>query len=187
MKAKIFLLVFIIVAVLIYTVVLFQRSSEEKIEFLNNMGDFILKSSAFKHGELIPSRYTCDGENINPLFEIKNVPQEVKSLILIMDDPNATSGGAWDHWLLWNINPNTQYIAEDNIPEGAVQGANSWGRARYGGPCPPKGSAPHRYMFKLYALGVTLDLPEGAGKSELLEAMDGHILGETVLMGMYGR
>lgn len=151
------------------------------------MEDFVLKSSAFKNGGLIPSRYTCDGENINPLFEIRNVPNGTKSLVLIVDDPDATGGGVWDHWILWNINPSTQYISEDSIPENAQQGANSWGHARYGGPCPPRGNAPHRYMFKLYALGVTINLPGGSGKSELLEVMSGHVLEETVLMGMYGR
>lgn len=153
----------------------------------NNSEIFTLKSSAFKHGESIPPRYTCDGENINPLFEIRNVPHEAKNIVLIMDDPDTTSGGVWDHWILWNISPNTQYISEDNIPEGVTQGVNSWGHARYGGPCPPRGSNSHRYMFKLYALDKMLDLREGATKTELEKAMNGHILRGTVLMGMYGR
>ena len=115
------------------------------------MGDLILKSPAFENGAEIPSRYTCDGENINPTLIIENVPEGVKSLVLIMDDPDATGGATWDHWLLWNIPPETKEISENSVPAGAIQGKTSWGTNKYGGPCPPKGSSPHRYMFKLYA------------------------------------
>lgn len=146
-----------------------------------------IKSSAFKDGDFIPSRFTGDGENINPLLEIKNVPEGTKSLALIMDDPDATGGVTWIHWVLWNIHPKTQYIAEDSVPEGAVVGVNSWGKNEYGGPYPPKGSKPHRYMFKLFALDTTLDLSPDAPLSQLEKAMEGHILDKALLVGLYKR
>lgn len=151
------------------------------------MKTFILKSSAFKEGETIPAKHTCDAENVNPLLEIKNVPEGIKSLALILDDPDATGGVTWDHWLLWNIDPRTQYISEDNIPAGAVQGINSFGKIKYGGPCPPKGASAHRYMFKLFALDTTLSLTEGATKAELEGAIANHVLNETTLIGFYAR
>jgi hypothetical protein len=154
--------------------------------YRNTMGNLVLKSSAFKAGEFIPQKFTCDGENINPFLEIRNIPPEAKSLVLIMDDPDAPAG-TWDHWLLWNIDPKTQYIPEDSVPPGARLGKNSFGRLNYGGPCPPRGSNPHRYMFKIYALDVVLELPEGASKQELLKAMEGHILDEEALIGLYAR
>lgn len=151
------------------------------------MNSLHLKSSAFKDSDLIPSKHTCDGENVNPLLEIQGTPEGTKSLALIVDDPDATGGVTWDHWLLWNIDPRTQYISEDTLPSGAVQGKNSFSKIKYGGPCPPKGTAPHRYMFKLYALDTILDLSEGEEKQALEEAMLGHILDETILTGFYGR
>jgi Raf kinase inhibitor-like YbhB/YbcL family protein len=151
------------------------------------MGNIALKSSAFKEGETIPKKYTCDGDDINPMLEIRNVPPEAKSLALIVDDPDATRGVPWDHWTLWNINPRTQYISEDTLPDGVVLGTTSFGHQKYGGPCPQKGSKPHRYMFKLYALDVVLDIPAGATKAEVEKAMEGHILDQTILTGLYSR
>lgn len=151
------------------------------------MANFELKSSAFRNNEPIPGRYTCDGEDVNPLLEIKNAPENAKSLVLIVDDPDATGGVTWDHWLLFNIDPRTQYIAEGSVPSGALQGKNSWGRANYGGPCPPRGAKTHRYMFKLYALDTQLDLPEGASKQEIEKAMEGHIIDRATLIGLYQR
>ncbi len=151
------------------------------------MSNIVIKSSAFKEGETIPAKYTCEGENVNPFLEIRNVPQGTKSLALIMDDPDATGGRTWDHWIMWNIEPGTQYVAEDTVPHNAVVGLNSWGSNRYGGPCPPPGNAPHRYVFKLYALDAILDLSSDSPKERLVEAMEGHILEETALVGMFGR
>ncbi len=147
----------------------------------------ILKSSAFKEGEVIPEKYTCDGENVNPFLEIRNAPQGTKSLALVVDDPDASSGGVWDHWVIWNIPAGTQYIEEDTIPQGVAQGRTSFGSNRYGGPCPPRGSKPHRYRFKIYALDTTLDLPQETGRVGLESAMEGHILDQGQLIGLYGR
>ncbi len=160
---------------------------ENRVIVSGTMGDLILKSSVFKQNEPVPAKHTCDGANVNPFLELRNAPEGTQSFALIIDDPDATGGVTWDHWVLWNIGPKTQYISEDNVPAGAAQGKNSWGKTVYGGPCPPRGSKPHRYQFKLYALDVMLDLPEGATKQELERAMGGHILGQTVLVGRYGR
>ncbi len=151
------------------------------------MGNLALKSSTFRDGDPIPAKFTCDGDNVNPMLEIRNAPRETKSFALIVDDPDASNGGVWDHWIVWNIDPKTQYVMEDNIPFGAVEGKNSFGKEHYGGPCPPRGNQAHRYMFKLYALNTALDLPQGASKAELEEAIKGHVLEETTLMGKYGR
>jgi len=149
------------------------------------MEKLTLKSSGFKDGGMIPAKYTCDGENVNPLLEIRNVPEGTMSLALVVDDPDATGGGVWDHWVVWNIEPGTQYILEDNIPHGAIQGKTSFGSRRYGGPCPSKGSGTHGYRFKLYALDMMLDLSDEAGKDALEREMQEHILAEATLTGLY--
>lgn len=118
---------------------------------------------------------------MNPPLNITGIPEGTVSLVLIMDDPDAPMG-TWDHWILWNIAPATQ-IEENSVPEGAVQGVNSWRRNDYGGPCPPSGT--HRYFFKLYALDTMLDLELAAGKRRVETAMKGHILGEAQLIGLY--
>ncbi|MCP6719801.1 MAG: YbhB/YbcL family Raf kinase inhibitor-like protein [Patescibacteria group bacterium] len=150
------------------------------------MGNLLLKSSAFKNNGLIPAKYTCDGEDVNPLIEILNVPEGAKSTVLIMDDPDAPAG-TWDHWILWNIDPKTHYIPEDSVPGSALQGKTSFSREGYGGPCPPKGDKAHRYMFRVFALDVMLDIPEGSPKTEVLKAMEGHVLDKTVFTGLYQR
>ena len=151
------------------------------------MGNLVIKSSAFKNNDFIPTRHTCDGDNVNPFIEILNAPAETKSIALIMDDPDATGGVTWVHWLLWNMEPKTHYIPEDNVPGNAVLGTTSFGKIKYGGPCPPRGSEPHRYMFKVYALDSVLDLAEGALKEDLEKAMEGHVLDDGVLIGLYQR
>jgi len=143
-----------------------------------------LTSPAFDHGEFIPKKYTCQGENINPELVIEDVPMGAKSLVLIIDDPDAPMG-TWDHWVVWNIPPNVTIIGEDSVPPDAVVGKNSWGKNEYGGPCPPSGI--HRYFFKLYALDIELDLEPSATKSEVEQAMRGHVLAEAVLMGKYSK
>lgn len=145
-----------------------------------------LTSEAFNHAELIPSKYTCDGEDIAPPLAWNGVPANTKSLVLIVDDPDAPNG-VWDHWLLFNIPPSAQSLVEGAypLPPGAEEGANSWGRRGYGGPCPP--DKMHRYLFKLYALDTPLDLLNGAKKSQIEAAMKNHILAQTELLGKYER
>jgi Raf kinase inhibitor-like YbhB/YbcL family protein len=147
----------------------------------------LVKSSAFKDGGNVSLKHTCDGDNVNPLLEIRNAPAGTKSLVLIMDDPDATRGGTWYHWLVWNIDPKTQYIDEDTIPYGAVQGTGSGGRVRYEGPCPPRGNPAHHYRFSIYALDTLLELPAGSDEAALKAAMNGHVLAQGMLIGLYGR
>lgn len=154
---------------------------------VNNINESSLKltSSAFSHNQKIPQQYTCDGQNINPPLTIKGVPAGTKSLTLLVDDPDAPLG-VWDHWLVWSILPNVQEITQGSVPQGAIQGRNSFGENKYGGPCPPTGVS-HRYVFKLYALDTTLNLAEGAAKKEVEQKMEGHIIGKTELIGLYQR
>ena len=151
--------------------------------------DINISSAAFKEGEMIPSKYTCDGENISPSLEWTGIPKGTKSIALICDDPDAPRG-TWVHWVLFNIPGDVSGLSE-NIPRhstlknGARQGMNDSRQLGYDGPCPPGGT--HRYFFKLYALDNMLSLETGATKAQLLKVMEGHILAEGQLMGKYKR
>lgn len=144
-----------------------------------------LQSNAFQNGETIPQQYTCAGKNIHPPLQLLGVPEAARSLALIMDDPDAPRS-TFDHWIVFNIDPTTTSIEQDSSPPGATQGKNGYGVGDYRGPCPPPG-APHRYSFRLYALDTALDLPALASKSDLEQAMQGHILVQAGLIGVYGR
>ena len=145
-----------------------------------------LTSPAFKEGEVIPSIYTCEGKNISPPLEIFDVPSSAKSLVLIMDDPDVPAyvrpERMYDHWIVFNILPNTHRIHENTAPPG-TQGKNTGGKNQYTGPCPP--DREHRYFFKLYALDKMLDLRVGATKQEVESACRGHILAQCELIGRY--
>lgn len=149
------------------------------------MSELKLKSPEFKDGERIPRKYGYEENDINPPLEISGVPGEAESLALVMDDPDAIepAGKVWDHWVIWNIEPNTSQIGEDETPPGAVEGKNDYGGQGYGGPNPP--DKEHTYKFKLYALDTTIDLPRNSKKDELEEKMEGHILDKTLLEGTY--
>ncbi len=143
-----------------------------------------ITSLAFDHNAKIPSKYTCDGDNINPPLEFVDVPENAKSLVLIVDDPDA-SGKTWVHWVVYSINPEVTEVEEDSLPEGGTEGMTDFGKPGYGGPCPPSGT--HRYFFKLYALHTTLDLPKNATKAMVEEKMEGHIIDKAELIGLYNR
>jgi Raf kinase inhibitor-like YbhB/YbcL family protein len=136
-------------------------------------------SVAFSQDGHIPTKYTCEGENINPPLEIGNLPPKTKTLAVIVEDPDAPNG-TFDHWIVWNIPPN-EPITENSVP--GINGVNGFGSEGYGGPCPPSGS--HRYFFKVYALDISLDLSAGSNKKALLQAMKGHVLGRGELMAHY--
>ena len=137
-------------------------------------------SPAFQHNQTIPSKFTCEGEDLNPALVISDVPAGAKTLALIVDDPDAPMG-MWVHWVVYNIPPTLPQISENSIP--GKQGMNDFGRLTFGGPCPPSGE--HRYFFKLYALDAALNLKEGVTKKQLEEAMQGHILSKAELVGLY--
>ena len=149
-----------------------------------------LTSSAFKQGGKIPSNYTCEGDDISPPLAFAGVPKGAKSLALVIDDPDAPDPKAprrvWVHWVVLNLPPETNGLAENasarGLPAGALHGVNDFQKKTYGGPCPPIGR--HRYFFKLYALDVTLPA-KALSKSELEAAMEGHVLGKAELMATY--
>jgi Raf kinase inhibitor-like YbhB/YbcL family protein len=148
-----------------------------------------ISSTAFSEGEMIPIRYTCDGPDVSPDLSWSGVSGATKSLALICDDPDAPMG-TWVHWVLFNIPSGASGLpaeipSDAALENGARHGTNDFGRLGYGGPCPPGGT--HRYFFKLYALDTALNLDSGITKAELLEAMQGHILAESQLMGKYKR
>ena len=142
-----------------------------------------ITSSAFQEGGNIPSKFTCDGSDTSPPLQITGVPSEAKSLVLIADDPDAPSG-LFTHWLVWNIPPQTNSIAEGSAPKG-VHGTNDFGKSGYKGPCPPPGT--HRYSFKIFALDRELDLRAGAKRSQVDTAMKGHVIAQGELVGRYAR
>lgn len=140
-----------------------------------------ITSPAFKNNAPIPKKYTCDGDDINPPLKLEGLPDEAKSIVLIVDDPDAPMG-TWDHWIVWNIPPMGE-IAENVVP--GIEGMNDFQRQSYGGPCPPSGT--HRYFFKVYALKEKLDLDTNSRKSNVEKAMEGKILAKGELIGLYNR
>ena len=141
-----------------------------------------LSSPAFTDGKPIPAQHAYHHQNLNPALVIENVPQGTRALVLIMDDPDAPSG-TWNHWLVWNIAPDTRQIAAGETPAGALVGRNDFGQRRYDGPAPPSGT--HRYFFRLYALSQPLDLKAGASRQQLDAALKNHLLATATLMGTY--
>jgi Raf kinase inhibitor-like YbhB/YbcL family protein len=143
-----------------------------------------ISSSAFANNENIPAKYTCDGDNISPPLTFSNVPENTKTLLLLVDDPDSPNG-TWIHWSLWNIDPSSTEIKENEAPENAKEGMTSFGFRHYGGPCPPSGT--HRYFFKLYALDKTVELDTGSTAQDLAVSIDGHVLEEAALIGLYSK
>lgn len=147
----------------------------------NNLSNMKISSSAFENEGEIPSKYTCDGVNVNPPLLIEDVPEGTKTLALIVDDPDAPVG-IWVHWLVWNMDPSTTQIQENSKPSG-TEGTTSFGTTGYGGPCPPSGT--HRYNFKLFALDTEIDLDSSGDKAALESRMEGHIIDKVSYMGKY--
>ncbi|MBN1788823.1 MAG: YbhB/YbcL family Raf kinase inhibitor-like protein [Sedimentisphaerales bacterium] len=177
---------YILFVLLVFSCVVGQNCTAQK-------GDekmvITVTSSAFGEGQLIPAKYTCDGTNISPPLQFKGIPAGTKSIALISDDPDAPMG-TWVHWVIWNIPAEANGLPENvptdaELPDGSKQGITDFRRPGYGGPCPPSGT--HRYYFKVYALDSMLDLSVRSTKEDLLEAMQGYILAEGVLMGKYKR
>lgn len=145
-----------------------------------------LTSSAFGEGGQIPTRYTCDGEDVHPPLEIEGAPKGVQSFAILMEDEDAMDGDwHWLHWTMWNLSPHTTIIKEGKVPEGVIQGKTSEGTYHYTGPYAPKGV--HRYRFTLYALDTELNVPADVTAEELKAEMDGYVLAEAELTGTYSR
>jgi Raf kinase inhibitor-like YbhB/YbcL family protein len=150
-----------------------------------------LTSSVFQQGGSIPSRYTCEGQDVSPPLSWSGAPANTKTFALIVDDPDAPDPAnpqrVYVHWVVYNL-PATAAALPENaakaaLPKGAVQGKNDWGKAEYGGPCPPIGR--HRYFFKLYALDAELAGLSSPAKADLERAMNGHVVGSGELIGTY--
>ena len=153
---------------------------------------FTLTSTAFRHNGEIPVNYTCEGKDISPPLAWMDLPARTRSLVMIVDDPDAPDPKApkmtWVHWVLYNLPPDSTGLAEGirsiNLPKGTGEGLNDWKRKGYGGPCPPIGR--HRYFHKLYALDTVLSgLPDKPGKADIETAMGTHIIAQAVLVGTY--
>lgn len=145
------------------------------------MKELTVKSPAFENNKLIPSKYTCDGEEVSPPLTVEGIPEKTKSLALIMEDPDAPAG-LFIHWLVWNIPPSNE-IQENSVP--GTEGLNTNKKNSYHGPCPPGGT--HRYYFKVYALDTLLKLGALSDKEVLENAMQNHILAYGELIGLYRR
>jgi hypothetical protein len=186
-------LLMVVIAAIAPFIVRAQKPETQKQRAQEQMpapAGFLLSSTAFRNGEDIPARFTCDGPNISPLLAWTAPPAETQTFVLIMDDPDAPKR-TWVHWLVYDIPADTSGLP-DNLPPkaeletGARQGINDFHQQGYGGPCPPKG-ATHRYYFRLHALNTRLGVLPGATRADIERAMQGHVLAEVELMGRYTR
>lgn len=188
MNKKLYIILTLFLLAVILSIFIVVSVSKKPIPspkpLITNLLSMRLTSPEFKDNEIIPGKFTCDGLNVNPELKIYGIPDNAVSLAVILDDPDSV-GGDWSHWIVWNIDPKTSNIAENSIPAGAVVGKSDFGENKYDGPCPPSGT--HRYVFHLYALDIKLNIPENSTKTDLLKAMEGHLVAETKLMGNYSR
>jgi len=145
------------------------------------MKELRITSPVFENNGVIPKKYTCDGDDVNPPLNIEGIIKGTRSLVLIVDDPDAPMG-TWDHWIVWNILP-TEKIEENSVP--GTEGLNDSRRHSYAGPCPPSGT--HRYFFKVYALDTNLNLHPNSRKKDVEKAMEGHVLAKGEIVGLYKR
>lgn len=176
----------------VFSIILLVGCQSSSIDNSTGNKTIQLKSTAFKDGDKIPERYTCDGQDLSLPLTVNSIPDQARSLAVTIEDPDAP-GGVFDHWLIWNVDSTTTTLPEDIPPQGkierpihAVQGKNSFGVIGYRGPCPPKGQN-HQYQLTVYALDRKLDVKAGARKPTLKETMEGHVLASDELVGTYGR
>ncbi len=144
-----------------------------------------ITSTAFEQNGTIPELYTCDGKDKNPPLRFEDVPNHAASLALIVSDPDAVGKKPFYHWVVFNIDPRTDYIEEDSVPATAIEGRSDFRKVGYGGPCPPSGT--HHYVFTLYALNSRLHLEKGTPVEEVIEAIKGHTIETAELVGLYSR
>lgn len=143
-------------------------------------------SPAFAEGGTIPQKFTCDGTEVSPPLQWSGIPDEAASLALVVDDPDAP-GGTFLHWTLFGMDPSVGGLEEGTISDGALEGINDSGRTGYGGPCPPRGDNPHRYVFTVYALSSPIEAQAGAAEAEVRSAIAELAIAEGRLTGTYGR
>jgi len=193
-NAKLFSFIAVIIAIGAAATFFMKKSRNEPAsqpiapankKLTTNLNNMKITSSAFENNANIPPKYTCDGENISPALQFSDVPMGAQSLAFILHDPDAPVAGGFTHWVIFNIDPATKEITENNAPTNAIQGQNSAGQAKYTSPCPPSGT--HHYEFRIYALDEKLNLDSSAKKADVEKAMEGHILDETSLVGLYQR
>lgn len=173
------LLVILVIVFWALSAILSHKNSQE----IKKEGKMKL-TTVFDNNQNIPSKYTCDGEDLAPILTISEVPKEAKSLVLIVDDPDAPMG-TWVHWVLYNLPPNTTTIEDKKLPEGVKQGMTDFKRIGWGGPCPPYGV--HRYFFKLYAIDKETNFQNGMTKAQVLKSIEGSIIEKYELIGLYSR
>ena len=176
-KINAIFIVFVIIALLLFLSYNSFISKKENSRHMN------IISARFKNGEEIPKEFTCEGDNFNPPLTFSDIPQNTKSLALVVEDPDAPVG-IWYHWLLYNISPETSHIGEHSKPDGAIEGLANGGTPGYEGPCPPNPQA-HRYIFTLYALDQMFQLSKDTDVPKFREVVNGHIIEQTTLMGIY--
>ncbi len=176
------LLVLILVIILAVIASRYQSSGLKNVNE-NQNGTMKIESDAFVNNGKIPAEYTCNGAGAQPPLKISGAPKDAKSLALLVDDPDAP-GGDFVHWVVWNIDPATSLIENGRVP-GAEEGYTSLRRPGWVAPCPPSGV--HHYNFKIYALDTPLSMPKSSAKADLLRAMEGHVVGSAILLGLYGR
>ncbi len=145
-----------------------------------------LKSPAFAEGDVIPTKFTCSGEDVSPKLEWSGVPEQAEELMLIVDDPDAP-GGLFIHWVISALDPSTGGLEESEVPPGAVEGMNDFDGMGYGGPCPPAGHGAHRYVFHLYALSSPSGLTEGVTAEEARGAVQAKVIEEATYIGRFER
>jgi Raf kinase inhibitor-like YbhB/YbcL family protein len=151
---------------------------------LTGVSEFALTSEAFTQRGQIPRRYTCEGVDVSPALSWSDPPPGARTLALVVDDPDAPIG-TFTHWLAWNIDPSAGGLAEgESAP---AEGRNDFGAGGWSGPCPPREHGAHRYVFRLHALDATLDVALGAGRDEVEDALEGHVLATAELIGMFER
>ncbi|MDJ0270634.1 MAG: YbhB/YbcL family Raf kinase inhibitor-like protein [Aigarchaeota archaeon] len=184
---RVVIVAFLVLAVAVASSILYLRQpSPERQEIITAGEGFILRSPAFKEGERIPVKFTCDGVDVSPPLEWRGIPRNARSLAIIVEDIDAPAG-IFTHWILYNIPANVEKIGENAIPPNAKEGINDFGRTGYTGPCPPSGK-PHTYVFRLLALDLEgLAIKKTPNRDTFLNTIKGHIIAEARLTGIYSR
>ncbi|MEL9940568.1 MAG: YbhB/YbcL family Raf kinase inhibitor-like protein [Ignisphaera sp.] len=196
MRKTVFYITIAIIALIIVTIIAYKYLITPESTSIGISIESVVKSArksilvtstSFSNGSVIPQKYTCDGENISPQLTISNIPQEAKSIVLIVYDPDAPSG-VFYHWIVYGLNGANIDISEGESKSGSLrQGLNSFGHVGYGGMCPPRGDKPHRYIFLAMALDIDSDWGSGLMPEDVLSRVNGHVIAYGYIVGFYSR